>query len=357
MRIIAILLALWSGCAIAAELPRARPSPPTKPPAMPTIGGPVDGLGRAGIALFNQGKNVFSRVFTPETGLGPLFNNVGCAACHEVPVVGGSGGFNEDDVDVERHATADDRPSCNELTTFGGPVFREQAIPGAKVPSIPGNAGVHIGLRSTPALFSSGSIDAVSEETIINNARRNDGGRAAKLPDGKIGRFGRKATDPDLAGFVRGAFATEQGIDAPAEISETDLLLATFFIANLAPPDPQVTDQHGSQVFGNIGCATCHMPSLPTGQGKHAFLYSDLLLHDMGPGLADLCKGAAATNEFRTEPLMGLRFRSRFLHDGRAERLSAAIAGHGGQGQAAADKFVRLNERDRNALMKFLSGL
>ncbi len=356
MRIIAILLALWSGCAIAAELPRPKPAPPAKPAAAPMVGGPVDGLGRAGIALFNQGKDVFSRVFTPETGLGPLFNNVGCAACHEVPVVGGSGGFNEDDVDVERHAAADDQPSCNELTTFGGPVFREQAVPGAIVPSIPGNAGVRIGLRSTPALFSSGSIDAVSEETISDNARRNNGGRAAKLPNGKIGKFGRKATDPDLAGFVRGAFATEQGIDSPSEISETDLLLATFFIANLAPPDAQA-DAQGSKVFHDIGCASCHIPSLPTEKGKHAFLYSDLLLHDMGPGLADLCKGVAATKEFRTEPLMGLRFRSRFLHDGRAERLSAAITSHGGQGQAAADKFVRLNERDRNALMKFLSGL
>src|SRR5258706_12050468 len=178
MRIIAILLALWSGCAIAAELPRPKPAPPAKPAAAPMVGGPVDGLGRAGIALFNQGKDVFSRVFTPETGLGPLFNNVGCAACHEVPVVGGSGGFNEDDVDVERHATADDQPSCNELGTFGGPVFREQATPGATVPSIPGNAGVHIGLRSTPALFSSGAIDAVSEGTIISNT--SNGGRAAK---------------------------------------------------------------------------------------------------------------------------------------------------------------------------------
>ncbi len=349
----AILLALWSEHATAAErVPQPKPAPVAKPL---TIGGPVEGLGRTSVALFDQGKAVFSRVFTPATGLGPLFNNAGCAACHEVPVVGGSGGFNEDDVDVERHATADDQPSCNELGTFGGPVFREQATPGATVPSIPGNAGVHIGLRSTPALFSSGAIDAVSEGTIISNT--SNGGRAAKLPNGKIGRFGRKATDPDLAGFVRGAFATEQGIDAPNEISEIDLLLATFFIAKLAPPDAQVTDSRGLQVFHDIGCASCHIPSLPTEDGKRAFLYSDLLLHDMGPGLADLCKGVAATNEFRTEPLMGLRFRFRFLHDGRALRLSSAITSHGGQGQPAADKFVRLNDRDRNALMKFLSGL
>lgn len=320
------------------------------------IGGPINGLGRSGISLFNQGKAIFSRVFTPATGLGPLFNNVSCAACHEVPVVGGSGAFDQEDVDVERHATANDRPMCDELTTAGGPVFREQAIPGAAVPPIPGNANVHIGSRSTPALFSSGSIDAISGETILGNVKRS-GGRAAMLPGGKVGRFGRKATDPDLAGFVRGAFATEQGIDAPNEISDTDLLVATFFIANLAPPDARVADQRGLQVFHDIGCATCHIPSLPTENGRHAFLYSDLLLHDMGPGLADLCKGVAATGEFRTEPLMGLRFRSRFLHDGRALRLSSAITAHGGQSQPAADRFVRLNERDRNALMKFLSGL
>jgi CxxC motif-containing protein (DUF1111 family) len=113
-----------------------------------------------------------------------------------------------------------------------------------------------------------------------------------------------------------------------------------------------VLDKRGQQLFKDIGCATCHTPTV-----NRAALYSDLALHDMGPGLADICKGQAKTNEFRTEPLMGIRFRSRFLHDGRALRLSSAIAQHGGEGQRSADRFFQLERIDRNALIKFVSGL
>ncbi len=87
------------------------------------------------------------------------------------------------------------------------------------------------------------------------------------------------------------------------------------------------------------------------------YLYSDLLLHDMGPALADLCKGVAGRAEFRTEPLMGLRARSRFLHDGRALTLESAIAAHGGQGAAAAEAFSDLSRQDRDALVRFLKSL
>ncbi len=320
----------------------------------PKLGGPIPGLTATDRAMFEAGKKVFSRVFTVADGLGPLFNNSSCAACHEDPVVGGAGAFNQDDVDVERHASADDQPMCDELTAVGGPVFREQAA-GVPIPPIPGDARVHIGLRSTPALFSSGSIDGVPDQVILDNEK--NGGRAARLPSGKIGRFGRKATDPDLPGFVRGAFATEQGIDVPSELSELDLMLATFFVSNLAPPPPQVRDRRGQQLFNDIGCATCHIPSLSTGNGQRAALYTDLLLHDMGPGLADLCKGVAKAAEFRTEPLMGLRFRSRFLHDGRALTLTSAIASHGGEAQKVADRFARLKDEERRALLSFLGGL
>jgi CxxC motif-containing protein (DUF1111 family) len=123
--------------------------------------------------------------------------------------------------------------------------------------------------------------------------------------------LGRKATDATLSGFVRGAFATEMGVTVPDELSQADLDLAIFFVRKLAPPVPQMLDKRGEKLFRDIGCATCHTPTV-----NRAALYSDLALHDMGPGLSDLCKGQARTSEFRTEPLMGIRFRSRFLHDG-----------------------------------------
>ena len=333
-----------------------RPPPPSKPPApVVRIGDPIPGLSATDLARFLAGKAVFSRVFTAGDGLGPLFNNAGCAACHEVPVVGGSGGFGEEgEVDVERHASAGDQPTCNELVNEGGPVFRQQTT-GVPIPPIPAGSDVHIGGRSTPALFSSGSIDAVWAANIVENEK--NGGRAARLPDGSIGRFGRKATDANLADFVRGAFAIEQGVDVPSELSEADLALATFFVRNLAPPATQVKDRKGETLFKEIGCAHCHIPSMHIGGGHRAFIYSDLLLHDMGPGLADICKGAAATHEFRTEPLMGIRFRTRFLHDGRALTLTSAIANHGGNAQRSSDKFFNLHRDERQALLKFLGGL
>ncbi|PYM92177.1 MAG: hypothetical protein DME04_16375 [Candidatus Rokuibacteriota bacterium] len=332
------------------------------PMMRPRLGDPLPGLTSTELTRFTQGKAVFSREFTPETGLGPFFNNVSCAQCHEDPVTGGAGAFNEDDVDVERHATAGDQPkTCDELTGFGGPVFREQTT-GPNLPPIPADAAVHVGLRSTPMLFGFGLVEAIPESAILAHEPRA-GGRAARLPDGRLGRFGRKATDPDLPTFVAGAFNKEQGIDIPDELSPADLDLTVDFIRFLAPPAPLQRDHEGWEVFHQVGCAECHIPSFVTKSPikvldrQVVHLFSDLLLHDMGPALADLCKGVAARAEFRTEPLMGLRARSRFLHDGRALTLQSAIVQHGGQGAAAAAAFLNLSRRDREALLRFLKSL
>src|SRR2546428_10871314 len=100
-------------------------------------------------------------------------------------------------------------------------------------------------------------------------------------------------------------------------------------------------------------CATCHVPTFITRSRiaaldrKIVYIYSDLLLHDMGEALADLCKGVATRAEFRTEPLMGLRNRTRFLHDGRALSLESAILQHGGQWDAAVPGCLYFLVRDR----------
>jgi CxxC motif-containing protein (DUF1111 family) len=92
--------------------------------------------------------------------------------------------------------------------------------------------------------------------------------------------------------------------------------------------------------------------------------YTDLLLHDMGPDLADICLGLATPAEFRTEPLMGLRLSEdieegepRFLHDGRAKTIEEAIRLHGGEGSSSRARFVLLSEPDRAALVTFLRSL
>src|SRR5439155_310576 len=104
-----------------------------------------------------------------------------------------------------------------------------------------------------------------------------------------------------------------------------------------------VVEQRGALAFLRIGCASCHFPALVTGPNRVAALslkivqaYTDLLLHDMGPDLADICLGRAEPAEFRTEPLMGLRFKTAFLHDGRAGFIAQAIAAHGGEAAGAA---------------------
>jgi CxxC motif-containing protein (DUF1111 family) len=113
-----------------------------------------------------------------------------------------------------------------------------------------------------------------------------------------------------------------------------------------------------------LGCASCHVPVLPTGdnpvhalRNKSVAAYTDLLLHDMGPGLEDICLGGASPAEFRTEPLMGLRLQTTFLHDGRASTVIDAIEAHGGEALAARDRFRDLSSAERAAILAFLGSL
>jgi CxxC motif-containing protein (DUF1111 family) len=87
------------------------------------------------------------------------------------------------------------------------------------------------------------------------------------------------------------------------------------------------------------------------------FPYTDLLLHDMGPDLADICVGQARPEELRTEPLWGLRYRFQFLHDGRANTIAAAIDLHGGEGDGARERYLALAEQERAILLSFLGHL
>lgn len=90
---------------------------------------------------------------------------------------------------------------------------------------------------------------------------------------------------------------------------------------------------------------------------RPAAAFTDLLLHDMGPDLGDVCLGLATPSEFRTEPLMGLRLKRKFLHDGRAATVEEAIRLHGGEGVGARDRFDALPETRRLSLIRFLKTL
>jgi CxxC motif-containing protein (DUF1111 family) len=367
-------------------------------PRPPAPGDPLPGLSKAERARFDSGRVRFVGVFTPETGLGPLFNANACAECHEEPVSGGAGD------EVERHAAVFHPDAagraCDELAAVGGPVFQDSVTPllraalGIDREPVPPSATV-VSARSTPDVLGFGLLDAVPDSVILALADSGDAngdgisGRPNRFFDGRLGRFGRKALVPALREFNDGAYQIEQGITNPSvpvegtvagrplpagtdpaadpEIGARDLEVTDAFVRMLAPPAPlkQSSEaREGRDVFGRIGCAGCHVPTLRTGNSPIAALkdkdvaaYTDLLLHDMGPDNADICFGLATPSEFRTEPLMGLRLMTRFMHDGRAETPEAAIARHGGEGAKSRDLFQSLAPGQKGALLAFLKTL
>ena len=367
-------------------------------PRPPAPGDPLQGLSKAERAQFDSGRVRFDGVFTQATGVGPLFNASSCAECHEEPVSGGAG--DED----ERHAAvfhaADTLRQCDELAALGGPVYQDSVTPllrtalGIDREPLPPTVTV-VAARSAPDLFGFGLLDAVPDSAILALAdpddRNGDGisGRPNRFFDGRLGRFGRKALVPALREFNDGAYQIEQGVTNPSvpvegtvaglplpagtdpaadpEIGARDLELTDAFVRMLAPPAPlkQSSEaREGRDVFGRIGCAGCHVPTLRTGdspiaalKAKDVVAYTDLLLHDMGPDNADICFGLATPSEFRTEPLMGLRLMTRFMHDGRAATPEAAIARHGGEGTKARDLFQALAPGEKAALLSFLKTL
>ncbi|MCW3055517.1 MAG: hypothetical protein JWN14_4687, partial [Chthonomonadales bacterium] len=153
------------------------------------------------------------------------------------------------------------------------------------------------------------------------------------------------------------------------EDTDGDVDEFTNFMRLLAPPNRRqpVTPlaQYGEQVFNGIRCSACHVPSMQTGVNAVAALskqnvplYSDLLLHRMGMGLADgIQQGQAKGDMFRTAPLWGLSRRGFFMHDGRAFTYQDAIAAHDGEALNARNRYFRLQPQDRDALMAFLSSL
>jgi CxxC motif-containing protein (DUF1111 family) len=307
-----------------------------------------------------RGAALFRQTFTITQGLGPLFNKAACQDCHNTPAVGGGGPNGLSTVlRVGRLTNGDYDP----MSGHGGPVARAHSIsengagcalqagvpPGANVTSV----------RNAPPLFGSGQIDAIPDAAIVDQEGR------ANMVDGRVGRFGWKADTSRLRDFVGDAFRNELGLTnplAPSDLVEgcgADRLdldssaidAVTEFIAAL--PEPQPTATGDATVFAAIGCASCHVPSL-----AGVPLYSDLLLHDMGRALDDgVRQGQARGQDWRTTPLWGLRARARFLHDGRARTIEAAILAHSGEAEPVVARFRAVSTTDRQALLSFLATL
>ena len=270
--------------------------------------------------------------------------------------------------------------------------------------ALPGN--VLISPRIAPPVFGLGLLDAVSENTILSYADENDGdkdgvsGKANYVWDElnnktSIGRFGWKASQPNLYQQSAKAFNEDMGLtntlfyeesskgqiqddgykDDP-ELSTKDMVLTTFYTQSLGAPKRRNASNasilSGKQLFITSKCASCHIPKLLTGASienpfnavQTIYPYTDLLLHDMGIGLADNRPDFLANGqEWRTAPLWGIGLtevvngHSNFLHDGRARNLTEAILWHGGEAETAKNNFKKLSKNDRDTLLKFLTSL
>ena len=362
------------------------------------IGEPVPGLTVEELSRFQAGKATFAKPFTADEGLGPRFNENACNACHTDPADGGTG-----EQLVVKASRVDVEGRCESMAAHGGENLRRRvteraAAQGFGATPVPESA-THRGRLNTPFLFGMGLLDAIplSELQELADPTDQDGdgisGRLGVDAQGRPARFGRKANVATLRDFVDEAFRMEMGITTPDHPDEAvagalpaltegidpagepeigvDAFEATVdFVRFLAPPAPRSADgqdtsvERGRALFSELGCAGCHVPRLPIGPdapsayaGRSVALYSDLLLHDLGPDLAAHCTSGAEATEYRTEPLMGLRYRSVYLHDGRAGRIRDAILSHGGEASNARAAFSALDRVTQEAVLAFLRTL
>ncbi|ABF90263.1 conserved hypothetical protein [Myxococcus xanthus DK 1622] len=257
--------------------------------------------------------------------------------------------------------------------------------------------------RVAPANFGLGLLEAIPEAAVLAHEDSEDrdqngiSGRANRVRDAatgqtRMGRFGWKANQPTLHQQVAHALVTDMGLTtelypreqgreageaAPPEVSPKELDALLIYARLVAVPkrrDWEAADVlRGKAVFGAIGCAGCHVgtvfetedvPGFPELSGQHIRPYTDLLLHDMGEGLADdRPDGLATGTEWRTPPLWGVGLvkavngHTRFLHDGRARDLEEAVLWHGGEAAPAQERYTRLPLADRQALLAFLNSL
>lgn len=387
------LFSLLGGCGEGA--------PPWPDPAWTTfeLGGPLPGLTESERNRWEEGYRQFTRIWTEAEGLGPAFNENSCNACHSDPVTGGTM------TEADLHATALVHGTCDYLLEEGGGNLRRQmtdageAFYGSYKEPIPPETG-EVGEHLPALLFGRGMIASIPEEAIFAQEDPDDAdgdgisGRAGRYPDGTLARFFRKAELATLHEIADKGLRRQMGITTPnnptehpimgkpvpAEVDpipdpevgpEISLALADYILF-LAPPAtivPSTEERRaevarGRQVFGEIGCTGCHTPVLYTGpndvealSNKPVWLWSDLLLHDMGPELADNCGRDAAPSEIRTEPLMGMRVKVQLMHTGRVFNVRRAIELHGGEGAMSRDRFFDLPATDQVAVERFLRTL
>lgn len=375
---------------------------PEEPQEHELLDGPVENLTYEQANRFNRGDITFNdKIFTAETGLGPIFVATSCGSCH--PGDGKGHPFTS----LVRFGQADS--TGNKYIDQGGHQLQNKALPGYEGETLPEDAPYSTFLP--PIVTGLGFLDLVSDEDILTMAKENqnhtDGVRGRPnwitLPayvqtrknsvqrfDGKyIGRFGFKASVYDLLHQTVDALNQDigitsifdpidqwSGLEIDPEISSMEVYDLVFYLQTLKAPLPRNENNNeiisGKALFKEIGCESCHRETLKTGPSPVKALnqvefhpYTDLLLHDMGPELDDgYTEGIAKSSEWRTTPLWGLGLakdsqggRYYLLHDGRAKSIEEAISFHGGEGSVSRERFQQLANSDKEKLIKFLESL
>jgi CxxC motif-containing protein (DUF1111 family) len=361
------------------------------------------------------GRALFERVWvaapasTAATdGLGPLFNARSCAACHpggrgaEValdpsgaperpglvlrlrndPTYGRqlqTGGIHGQPAEGTLRVTYVDLPPLalagGERVSLRRPRYNASiALPGGMSP------------RLAPSLHGVGLLAAVPSAVLEERARRG----SRRGPRGRLGAgvLGLRAELPSLREQVAEALMLDLGLSTglrpspagdctaaqrpcrervhgdrdPPGVEVSDAILDTLvaYVASLPPPPAARPEPRGEHLFATLGCAACHAPSLPAVSARGEVItitpYTDLLLHDLGVGLAD--EGDPGQRQWRTAPLWGLGGKpSSLLHDGRARSPIEAILWHGGEAETSRERFRALTPRERAALLAFLAAL
>lgn len=271
---------------------------------------------------------------------------------------------------------------------------------------LPLPAGLMVSPRMPPPVFGLGLLENIAEADILMHVDEFDSNHDSVsgrpnyvwdvLKQGySVGRFGWKSGQPNVLQQSAGAYNQDMGITSfifpqessagqpqgslsknKKEISDSLLYAVAYYVRTLAVPARRNADdadvKHGKMLFAQIGCKNCHVATYQTAadmvfpelSNQRIFPYTDLLLHDMGTGLADYRSEFMANGyEWRTAPLWGIGLTKlvnghmNFLHDGRARNLKEAILWHGGEANKAKNQFVQLSKVEREALIKFLESL
>lgn len=368
---------------------------------------PIDGASADEQRAFFDGDLLFGLTLREADGLGPLYTRTACGACHDKGTRG-PGAVQKMSVVLSDHVTR----SPDQSMLAYGPTVHPLCAAGAKTPILPpDDPGVRVTLRVGPPILGRGYLEAVLDSELLRvaaeQAQRGDGihGRVnhvvyASEPnpdptfnphrtgDVVIGRFGLKARIATLDEFTADALQGDMGITSPlrpTEIANPDGLTddlkpgidvtedsvndrAMYMRLTAIPQRPELTGA-GRALFDGVKCGACHVPSLKTRPdypiallaGIDAPVFTDLLLHDMGDELADgMIDGEAQSRDWRTPPLIALRFDKAFLHDGRAHTLEEAILLHDGKGSEASESialFRALSPADHDALLTFVGAL